>query len=177
MRHEMKKAIPILILESILLTACTAYSSYGTPSQGRGPSYSNGGDENFASNGERIYFTGTDDAGKSIPYTGGPAYGGMMMGGSLACVSCHGPDGQGGIHPMHMQTMDAPPINYNALVQMMVEESGGTPQPAGYTLDDFRRSVVFGQHPDGDQLDQDMPRWQMNDADLADLLEYLKSLP
>ena len=77
---------------------------------------------------------------------------------------------------MHMQTMDAPPITYDDLVQMMAEESGGTPQPAGYTLEDFRRSVVLGQHPDGDQLDQDMPRWNLNDEDLNDLFEYIKIL-
>jgi hypothetical protein len=174
----MKKTLPILILGSLLLIACGTYPSYGgRPAQGMGPTYSNSGNGNFASNGERIYFTATDNAGNSIPYTGGPAYGGMMMDGALACVSCHGSDGHGGVHPMHMQTMDAPPITYDALVQMMVEESGGTPQPAGYTLEDFRRSVVLGQHPDGDQLDQDMPRWQMNDADLADLLDFLKTLP
>jgi cytochrome c oxidase subunit 2 len=174
----MKKTLPILILASILLFACGANPSYnGMPAQGMGPTYSNKGSSNFASNGERIYFTATDNSGNRISYTGSPAYGGMMMGGTLACVSCHGPDGQGGVHPMHMQTMDAPPITYDALVQMMVEESGGTPQPAGYTLDDFRRSVILGQHPDGDQLDQDMPRWQMSDADLADLLDFLKTLP
>ena len=172
----MKKAIVSLILGEILLTACQAYPSYGMPAQGMGPAYSNRGTGNFASNGERIYFTGTDNAGSAIPYTDGPAYGGMMMGGYLACVSCHGPDGRGGVHYIHMQTIDAPPITYDALVQMMVEESGGTPQPNGYTLDDFRKSVVKGQHPDGDQLDQDMPRWQMNDADLANLLDFLKTL-
>jgi mono/diheme cytochrome c family protein len=174
----MKKTLPILIMASFLLVACGAYPSYGgMPAQGMGPTYSNNGRGNFASNGERIYFAATDNNGNYIPYTDGPAYGGMMMGGSLACVSCHGPNGQGGVHPMHMQTMDAPSITYDALVQMMVEESGGTPQPAGYTLEDFRRSVVLGQHPDGDQLDQDMPRWQLSDQDLSDLFEFIKTLP
>ena len=99
------------------------------------------------------------------------------MGGQLACVSCHGEDGRGGLHWMHMQKMDAPPINYDALVQMMTEESGGNPQPGGYTLDDFRKSVVDGQHPDGDSLSYDMPRWKMSDTDLSDLLDFLKTLP
>lgn len=174
----MKKTLPILILASFLLVACGAYPSYGgMPAQGMGPTYSNNGSGNFASNGERIYFTATDNDGNYIPYTGGPAYGGMMMGSALACVSCHGPNGRGGVHPMHMQTMDAPPITYDALVQMMMEESGGTPQPAGYTLEDFRRSVILGQHPDGDQLDQDMPRWQLSDQDLSDLFDFIKTLP
>ena len=59
------------------------------------------------------------------------------MGGTLACVSCHGPNGQGGVHPMHMQTMDAPPITYDALVQMMVEKSGGPHNPPATLLKIF----------------------------------------
>ena len=175
-KSTLKKAIPILILASFLLAACRAYPSYGMPAPGMRPSYSNNGGGNFASNGERIYFTATDRAGNAIPYTGGAPSGGMMMDGPPACVSCHGPDGRGGVHYMHMQTMDAPPIYYDALVEMMQEESGGTAQPGGYTLEDFRKSVVDGQHPDGDSLDEDMPRWQMNDQDLADLFAFIKTL-
>jgi CRISPR/Cas system type I-B associated protein Csh2 (Cas7 group RAMP superfamily) len=41
----------------------------------------------------------------------------------------------------------------------------------------FNMAVVDGEHPDGQPLDGNMPRWQMSDADLADLFEFLKSLP
>lgn len=95
----------------------------------------------------------------------------------LTCASCHGRDGRGGIHPMHMQMMDAPPIYYDALVKMMQEESNDASPMSEYSIDDFRRAVVEGKHPDGDELDGDMPRWQMNDNDLADLLAFLKTLP
>ena len=167
-----RKSLILISLGGFLLLACGIYWPVSMSPRGMGPvSY-----RNYTTNGERIYFTATNEQGEYISYTGGPAYSGMM-GGQLACVSCHGEDGQGGFHYMHMQTMDAPPINYDALVQMMVEESGGTPQPGGYTLDDFRKSVVDGQHPDGDELDQDMPRWQMSDQDLSDLLEFIKTLP
>ena len=77
---------------------------------------------------------------------------------------------------MHMQLMEAPDITYNALNDMMEEESGGTMQPGGYSLEDFRKSVVLGEHPDGDELDPNMPRWQMSDADLKDLFAFIKSL-
>lgn len=77
---------------------------------------------------------------------------------------------------MHMQTMYAPPIYYAALTSMMVEESGGTQEPGGYTLEDFRNAVVNGQHPDGDTMDPDMPRWKMSDQDLADLFAFLKNI-
>jgi hypothetical protein len=36
--------------------------------------------------------------------------------------------------------------------------------------------VVDGEHPDGDSLDRDMPRWKMSENDLADLFAFLQSL-
>jgi mono/diheme cytochrome c family protein len=128
-------------------------------------------------NGEQIYFTAADKNGSRIRYTGGPNFGAMMMGSYLTCAACHGPDAHGGRHVMHMQTMDAPPVYYAALTSMLAEESGGTQQPGGYSLDDFRKAVVDGQHPDGDKLDNDMPRWQMSDQDLADVFAFLKTIP
>ena len=101
----------------------------------------------------------------------------MMMGASLACANCHGADARGGVHYIHMQSVDAPAIYYDALVQMLQEDLGGTPQPAGYSLTDFRQAVVEGRDAAGESLDQVVPRWQMNDADLADLLAFLKTLP
>lgn len=126
---------------------------------------------NFASNGERIYFTATNQQGERILYRGGPPFGGMMMA-SLTCASCHGVDGRGGLHLMHMQLMDAPPIYFQALQQMAHDEEG----IEMYTLADFRLAVVEGKHPDGEALSPNMPRWQMSDADLSDLFEFLKTL-
>lgn len=133
--------------------------------------------EKYASNGEQIYFTATDKSGQYISYTGGPGFGGMMMNSYLSCASCHGTDGRGGTHFMHMQVMDAPPINYDALVEMMQEEEHDASLMDEYPLDRFREAVVDGKHPDGDKLNRDMPRWQMSDEDLADLLSFLKTLP
>jgi hypothetical protein len=74
-------------------------------------------DSNFTSNGEQIYFTAINERGQRIRYSGGQNFGGMMMGmgNNLACASCHGSDGRGGIHTMHMEVMDAPDIRYPAL--------------------------------------------------------------
>ncbi|MBN1450668.1 MAG: hypothetical protein JW963_06600, partial [Anaerolineales bacterium] len=41
----------------------------------------------------------------------------------------------------------------------------------------FRLAIVEGQDPDGTQLKADMPRWNIGDDDLADLIAYLKTLP
>ena len=55
----------------------------------------------FSSNGERIYFTGSNEGGVRITYRGGPAFGspGMMMNTQLSCASCHGVNARGGITP------------------------------------------------------------------------------
>ena len=53
----------------------------------------------FSSNGERIYFTGSNERGVRITYRGGPAFGspGMMMNTHLTCAACHGVEASGGI--------------------------------------------------------------------------------
>ncbi|MCL4527794.1 MAG: cytochrome c [Chloroflexi bacterium] len=169
----MKKRILIVMLTGLLLGACGYIGPQNRP-MNYGYKNSQGGQ--FTSNGQQIYFTAVDQNAKSISYTGGPNFRGMM-GSYLTCASCHGPQGNGGTHFMQMQVMDAPPIYYDALIKMKQDDSGGTPQPDGYTLSDFRGVVVEGHDTSGKQLDQNMPRWQMNDNDLADLLAFLKTLP
>jgi len=168
----MKKRILTVILTSLLLGSCGYISQRNIPMHG-GYGYLQTG--KYASNGEQIYFTATDQNGQRISYTGGPGFGGMMMVSAYTCASCHGNDGHGGTHYMHMQVMDAPAINYDALIDMKREDSGGN--PTEYSLDDLRGAVVEGQDTAGDELDSEMPRWQMNDEDLADLLSFLKTLP
>jgi mono/diheme cytochrome c family protein len=135
-----------------------------------------------ARNGARIYFTAASDRGTAITYTGEPDIGGAMMGGAmmgggagqwLTCASCHGPEGRGGIHTMHMRLMKAPDIRYAALAAM--PELKGRLRP--FNLEDFRKTVESGRHPDGEELDGDMPRWQMSEADLGDLFAFLQSFP
>lgn len=145
------------------------------------------GDGAFESNGERIYFTGTSERSGDIPYTDGPDIGGMMMGGKLSCASCHGPNARGGEHRMQMQIMDAPNIRWDALAEhggegheegeeIPAEEEDEHAEEAGYTLETFRMAVVEGVHPTGEPLSEEMPRWQMSEADLSDLAAYLRSL-
>ena len=163
-----------LLLLALLLAACVAQS--GTVRR-RDSAW---GDGAFDSNGERIYFTSTNEDDERIAYTGGPPIGRMMMGGTLTCASCHGPDGEGGEHVMHMQVMDAPNIQWSAL-----QDEGGHEEEGGdhedehgdYDLQDFRLAVVEGQHPDGEPLDRDMPHWRIDDADLEDLADFLTTLP
>jgi hypothetical protein len=55
----------------------------------------------------------------------------------------------------------------------MEEHGGGDGE---YDLATFKKAVVDGEHPDGDSLDRDMPRWKMSENNLADLFAFLQSL-
>ena len=166
-----KSALIFAIVIGIALISCDTNTPKGSgPSNGTGQGMMNGGTGwgagAFGSNGERIYFTSTSERGTAITYAGGPSSGGwMMMGGQLACVSCHGPNGRGGRHSMGMmQVMDAKDIRWSVL------------KPE-FDAEKFRLAVVKGQDPDGTQLKPDMPRWNISNEDLADLIVFLKTLP
>ena len=180
----MKKALRITtilvfgLILIVLLDACAILPRRGGTGWGQG---------SFDSNGERIYFTATSERDSNITYSGGPETDMMMGGGYLACASCHGPDAQGGVHVMMgMQTMDAPDIRWDSLAGETEdghgdEEEGHGEEGAGhgegeYDLEQFRMAVVEGKHPDGEPLDEDMPRWDINEEDLEDLAEYLMTL-
>lgn len=168
----------IIVLFGLLTIACGVIFRSPRPLQQseEPPSVGEGGG---IANGERIYFTATNQDGDSISYRGGPDFGGMMMGSYLTCAACHGPEARGGTHWMHMQVMDAPDIRYAALQGETGEHGGDEHGDEGgeYSLEDFRIAVIEGKHPDGESLSRDMPRWQMSDEDLADLFDFLKSLP
>lgn len=136
------------------------------------------GSGSFDSNGEQIYFTAVNQDGERFEYEGGPS-GGMMMGGYLSCASCHVPDGKGGRHTMHMEIMDAPDIRWSQLSGESAdsEEHDDHLHEEEYDFELFRRAVVQGEHPDGETLSLDMPRWNIPEPDLEDLMEYLMSLP
>jgi cytochrome c oxidase subunit 2 len=135
------------------------------------PTTSAGGE--FSSAGQRIYYTGADAAG-SIPRTvGGAGMMGLGMMGNLACVNCHGEDGRGGRVGMMLGDVKIPDIRYSALTSLRSEE--GTSVPA-WTDDDIRRSIRDGIEPNGQPLKAPMPRWKMTDAQLNEVVDYLKEL-
>ena len=154
-------AVGLLAVTVTLLLASCASTPLSMGS--RGTAWGTGA---FGSNGERIYFTATSERGTAITYTGGSTSRGTMMGnGQLACASCHGPSGRGGAHNMGMmQTMTAKDIRWSALQNEFDAEK-------------FRLAVTKGQDPDGTQLNTDMPRWNIGNDDLADLITFLKTLP
>ncbi len=98
----------------------------------------------------------------------------------LACVNCHGPDGRGGRVNMMMWTLDVPDITWHNLTQ---EEEHDEPAGAGeheehppYTEETLKRAITKGLNPANEPLDEAMPRWRMSEADLDDLVDFIKTL-
>ena len=128
------------------------------------------GPQAFRSNGEGIYCTGLSSIGRRILFQGGPMWLSMHGGG---CVSCHGLDGRGGT-PVPMGSAIPPDISYYTLVNNHGGHGdGGSHRP--YTEELIKRAIVRGIDPEGNRLDPTMPRWDMSDRDLADLIAYLKT--
>ena len=125
--------------------------------------------QEYASNGQTIYFTGRNEQGQRIPFEGAPTWLSMHGGG---CASCHGADGQGGA-PVMMGTEIPGDIRYSHLTEEEHEEGGEHPP---YTDELIKRAITLGLNPAGEPLDPTMPRWRMSDQDLNDLIEYLKTL-
>lgn len=96
---------------------------------------------------------------------GNGSSGGMMGSGELTCAACHGPQGRGGAYTlMGMRPVEAPDIRWSTLQDEFDAET-------------FRLAMTQGQDPNGTQFDPDMPRWQISNDDLADVIAYLKTLP
>jgi len=127
----------------------------------------------YDSNGERIYYTGVSERTGPVPFQGGPMWLAMHGGG---CASCHGINGRGGV-PVMMGTAIPADIRYEALTAKDVhnqrrEEEAHPP----YTDELIKQAITQGLDPAGKSLDWTMPRWQMTQEDLNDLIAYLKTL-
>lgn len=127
----------------------------------------------FSSRGQQIFYTGATDSGP-IPRTiAGGGMTGLGMMGNVACVDCHGEDGRGGRVGMMFGSVDIPDIRYSTLSKPRSEE--GTTIPA-WTEGDIARAIRDGVEPNGQSLRAPMPRWAMTDAEIADVISYLKEL-
>jgi cytochrome c oxidase subunit II len=125
----------------------------------------------FASNGERIFFTGTSETGPPITSQMPGMH--RMRQSNMSCASCHGADGRGGTVRMMMNTFYAPDIRYSTLTGAGHDDDHDHP---AYSDEDLIRAITLGVNPAGDPLDWAMPRWSLSDEQLQDLLDFLKTL-
>ena len=119
----------------------------------------------YSSPGEQIFLTGVDADGLSLTATfvgsGAPVQG--MMNRRLSCASCHGQNASGDFLFPDGTTKSAD-IRWSTL------------SSEGYDQAKFARAVTQGKDEAGNELSSWMPQWTISDADLNDLVAYLKTL-
>jgi len=82
----------------------------------------------------------------------------------VGCARCHGTFGRGGPVPVDSSSAYAPPITYADLVT------------AGYTDADIGAAVRSGVDARGRMLSVMMPRWDLSEQELTELIAHLKAL-
>ena len=126
----------------------------------------------FASNGERIYYTGISERTGPLRFQGGPMWLAMHGGG---CASCHDAEGKGRV-PVMIGTKLPSDIRYSALTEKEPHAHGAQEAHSPYTNELIKRAVTQGINSAGKPLDWNMPRWEMAKEDLNDLITFLKTL-
>jgi ABC-type branched-subunit amino acid transport system substrate-binding protein len=121
--------------------------------------------------GKRLYTQGESASG--APVTALVSRGATPIPASiLPCVGCHGDDGQGrpegGVVP--------PDIRWSSLTAKFGHEHAyGRSHPA-FDESTLGRAITHGLDSGDNALDTAMPRFQMSNADLQDLIAYIKRI-
>lgn len=122
--------------------------------------------------GEVLYLTGIGHVGRVV-HTGGPSWFARLPGG---CVSCHGADGTSRtVTSASGGSIATGDIRYDTLAGIGVTAES-TSTVGGWTDVDIAVAIIKGVEPDGSKLDPTMPLWQLDETDMAALLEHLKEL-
>jgi hypothetical protein len=140
--------------------------------------------------GENIYLHGVLSTGEPVRGERAPAPG--AQGAAAACMNCHGRSGLGQVEG----PAAVPPITAKYLYRprsqsrptglesaaLAMAAPGAPPEPlqqvdrSAYTDATLARAIGEGVGPDGRRLDLLMPRFRINDSDMASLIAYLKQL-
>jgi ABC-type branched-subunit amino acid transport system substrate-binding protein len=121
--------------------------------------------------GKHIYATGDSPSGSPLEAVLGE--GSTTVPATLMpCVSCHGADGrgrpEGGITPSD--------ITWSVLSRPLRSDDRLARKRPAYTVESLRKVLREGIDPAGNELGVTMPRYNITDADLNSLIEYMKHL-
>jgi len=117
--------------------------------------------------GKAIFFHGRSDA----PLTARIGEENLEVAASVVpCASCHGYDGRG-----RRESGVAPPsVRWDDLI---TPYAVGERRHPPYTASSLKRAVAMGVDPAGNRLQSVMPRYQLSQRDMSDLIAYLRKLP
>jgi cytochrome c len=124
--------------------------------------------------GRALYIEGRNAGGAPLSATRAGAI--SVSGLEAACANCHRRSGFGGSEGRSY----IPPIDAASLFEPKAPGTGasatGIGRPA-YSSKSLARAIRSGIDPTGRRLDYLMPRYRLNDADMASLVDYLRRLP
>ena len=128
--------------------------------------------------GKRIYREGVLPSGK--PLRGMLQNGAKLSGDAAACAMCHRHSGLGGgeggntVRPIAGRLLFEPP--QVTLAQRSILPDGAAASRPAYTRATLARALRAGIDPSGRTLDALMPRYELDDNDVAQLADYLEQL-
>lgn len=88
----------------------------------------------------------------------------------VPCISCHGADGRGSDDDSALASSN---VSWNAMTSPDKHQHGQRVH-APYDEETLARAITAGVDPEGNSLEAIMPRYNMSDEDMADLIAYLK---
>lgn len=122
--------------------------------------------------GSLIYSSGRGADGRALQFRLLTAGAQPLPANGFACVNCHGADGKGGREGSIVMA----DIRYATLTRPLGAAPPWNRARAAYTEATLARAITEGIDSSGQQLDASMPRWRLSEAELADLIGYLKRL-
>ena len=84
----------------------------------------------------------------------------------VPCMNCHGENGKG----LDQGQISPPDITWKTLSQEIEKKR------TAYTEKKLKRAISMGLNPNGEALQEFMPRYQMTLEDMNNLIAYLKKL-
>ncbi len=133
--------------------------------------------------GERMYRQGILPSGE--PMTAMVSGDVPVSGAAFTCISCHLRSGLGSIEgtvitpPTTGKILYAPRLYYKPgfeMVENVRRYSRSLPTRPAYTDESLAAAIAGGIDPNGRKMDQAMPLYDLNERDMAILINYLKSL-
>jgi mono/diheme cytochrome c family protein len=131
-----------------------------------------------AAGGQSLYRDGLRASG--VPVNATVQKGVVLSGADAACVKCHrrsglgGSEGQNPIRPIAGRLLFSPGDRERA--GRLAWLAGGAPERPTYSRDSLARALRAGIDPSGRTLDPLMPRYDLSDAEVAQLHSYLEGL-
>lgn len=138
------------------------YASRIAYSSGYGISPTNAGPLGVDTAGARIFRAGVRGDLSEIPRSVRRVSAEKLT--MAGCSRCHGTWGRGGPVPVPWGSAYAPPITYADLVL------------SGYTEETIGVAIRSGVDAHGRQLSELMPRWDLDDEELVELIPHLKAI-